>query len=513
MAKSNIKQETINKLIGLADDIDFFYGYDMPKGEWEKLAKLIGNLNNIDPALDLEEDEDIVIDTTSFTQPIFPKNILDSWPEPWPTIWKEWQNLPRVLCEELLIPTILAVHAQMLKGDFLTPYDRKLGLYFLTIAPSASHKDGNSRDVIYTIINRLNKLKRFNNSLSNCLEYPSNITNDTSFLESFKREGLNKGNLFWLNTEATRLFQKLSGKQNESVSALSDKIIELVDGRAITSKGNKSGKSVKEPNGQILFYTQPETIHEYMTRDLIDSGLLGRTIITLYEKPKSTDSMFVEPNSTVDMDPVLADFYHGLRYEKQPTRVLFSDHNQLEKMEQFYEQHIKPLDVDNASYKMISRLGNTAEQLFALMVGVCHKWDDMHGVERREIPVDGMLPLLEYWAKVKKYVIRKYIENEECPRKLLVKTAIERLALSRNLEDKDIEIYKRYSMLRRTRVVNIIVSNNNNEIFELGEWGTIRETVNNYMDKLIKESYILQESRLFGNIDYIKLNPDNISKR
>ena len=74
------------------------------------------------------------------------------------------------------------------------------------------------------------------------------------------------------------------GGSNAHVKALESKIIDVVDGQEIMgkTKAGKKVKSIKNPNCQILLYTQPETISTYLKANIIDSGLLGRMIITVH---------------------------------------------------------------------------------------------------------------------------------------------------------------------------------------------------------------------------------------
>lgn len=449
--------------------------------------------------------------------PIFPSYIMSEWADPWPRIWKQWKKMPRVLSPELLFPAVLGMHAHMLGGDFITAYGRKPGFYFLTIAPSTAHKDGNSRDAIQTLSEHLIKSGSANLFFSQLLSYPSTITADTSFIEAFRLQGHDKGNLFWLNTEATRMFHKISSSGNDNVAALADKMIEVVDGKAITGKQkvDEGQKGIPNPNVQIVFYTQPETIEKYITEELVDSGLLGRATITLSPLKVQRGQMFIEPeeDETTILDEDLAVFYSRIIGEISPVTVKFSDHGQLEKMQDYHNDILLPMDTSDTMYKMISRLGNTAEQLFAVIVGICHKWDDLNGKERRmDIQVDGMLPLLTYWAEVKKYVVENYVKDEIDPLSTAIFEVIQDLISAKISigSNKDKKIRDDFGMipksliaqrvkdkpkLKAKLIVNRDDKNVSNRIYQL-------------IDLMVNDGTLIEDKAQFGRKPYIGIIND-----
>lgn len=444
--------------------------------------------------------------------PVFPSDIMTTWPEPWPLIWKEWCKMPRVLSPELLFSTVVATHAHMLGGDFVTAYGRKPGFYFLTIAPSTAHKDGNSRDAIQAMAEALARKGGANLFFSQILGYPTSITADTSFIEAFRLDGTTKGHLFWLNTEATRMFQKMTTTGNDNVAALADKIIEVVDGRAITGKqkADSGSKGIANPNVQLLFFTQPETIEKYITEELVDSGLLGRATIIMSPLKVQRTQMFIEPsfNDNNELDDNLASFYGKVTGEATPKRVTFSDHGQLELMQQFHNDVLLPMDTDDAMYKMISRLGNTSEQLFSTIVGVCHKWDDFLGRPRRmDISAKPMLPLIDYLAHVKKYVIEHYVHEEIDPLAASILEVIKDL-IGGKLKINDSKIAKirdesgmvpRSLIASKTKArpklkaklaVNNDAKNISNRIYQL-------------IDLMLKDGTLVEDTTTYGRAPYI----------
>lgn len=457
------------------------------------------------------EVERVFKEPTKKEVPVFPADIMETWPEPWPLIWKEWCKMPRVLSSELLLPAVLGVHAHMLGGDFITAYGRKPGFYFLTIAPSTAHKDGNSRDAIQAMSEALTRKGGANLFFSQILRYPTSITADTSFIEAFREDGATKGHLFWLNTEATRMFQKMNSSGNDNVAALADKIIEVVDGKSITGKqkADKGSKSIENPNVQLLFYTQPETIEKYITEELVDSGLLGRATITISPLKVQRTQMFIEPtfNKSDEVDDSLADFYSRITGEQSPTRVLFSDHGQLGIMQEFHNDVLMPMDTDDAMYKMISRLGNTAEQLFATIVGVCHKWDDFKGEERRKLPAEGMLPLIKYWADVKKYVIENYVHDELDPLAASILEVIKELVSGKlTLTSKvPYKIWLEHGMIPKSAIVARVKDRPKlkAKLAATNDARNISQRIYQLIDLLIHDGTLVEDKSTFGKTPYI----------
>jgi len=362
--------------------------------------------------------------------PEFPFGVMENWPEPWPQIWDTWKKFPRVLSEPLLIPTILSFHAFFLNGKYRNFNNRRPNMYFLNIAESTAFKDTNSSDVIRDFGIAMMNNERLNTIFDSLTLGASSITADSTFIETINK---NDGKFYWFNTEATRIFQQLNSTGNHNSQALADKMIEVVDGHEIKGKAraakNEHLKTIKDPNVQILFYAQPETIEKHMTTDMIDSGLLGRAIITVESDIPEVDSFFQEPDKKEwkQISTDLLNFYtSGSPSDVTPVvKVSLWNGPNKQLVQKFEKDVMRPMiagldEGDNSAdknlHKMISRIANSTEQLFSVVVGICQQWDIMNGFEVRspaEISIAGMLPMIEYWTKSKYYIVTEFIGDYE----------------------------------------------------------------------------------------------------
>jgi len=350
--------------------------------------------------------------------PQLPEDLLNTWPEPWPLIWKEFQKLPRTLEKELLLPTILSVHSYLLNSNYVTEWGLRPNLAFLGIAMSTASKDVNSKRIIRTL-NQIFKDNGIKHSpFSDMASRHESITSDTAFLESFNEAE----NFFWINTEATHIFQQMSnsGGSNSHVKALESKIVDVVDGQEIMGKmkSGKEVKTIKDPNCQILLYTQPETISSYLKSNLIDSGLLGRMIITVHSSNKDPfDKSFVRKKKHQHrINKELLKFYENSPTKHKKKIVLMPDDEGLDTLRKWMETEIKEKagDDDNC-IKMLKRLEITAEQIYTLVLGVSKNWAEQHGKEIEKFDTQLLLPLLNYWADCKLYAIKEYINTSIDP--------------------------------------------------------------------------------------------------
>lgn len=362
-----------------------------------------------------EDLDDRVVDEI----PEWPENIMDSWPMPWPMIWKNIKQIPRELSEPLLVPTILSMNAFLLRANFVTSMNRRPNMLFLNLTPSTGNKDVNSKNVIEdldTILRQHGGVKT--TPFTEIINGESTITADISFLQSFDSEE----NLFWVNTEATRIFQQLSQSGNANVSALSDKLIEVVDGRKIggKKKAKDSTGEIKDPNCQVLFYAQPETIERYITAETVDSGLFGRTMLSILpnlEFDADTFEMFGGDGAyTKKVEDEFYQFYMSKEFMYSKTdhkTVLQPSKSALLLMNAWGRDTFgATMKDDDALQKVLKRLGIAGEQLYLVILAVCQTWDKYKQREpRKSIPVQCIFPLLEYWGNTKIFAINNYVNT------------------------------------------------------------------------------------------------------
>lgn len=370
--------------------------------------------------------DDIGTEALNFPTPEFPDDLLESWPEPWPMLWENFKRIPRETVPSLLVPTILALNAYFLRCHYVTAYNRRPNMFFLNLTPSTGNKDVNSKNVIRDLA-RIFKKRMGTSSKSifhGILTTESSITADTTFLQSFSE----KEELFWINTEATRIFQQIKNSGgNSNVAALSDKLIELVDGHEITGKVKAAGKvqSVNNPNGQVLFYAQPETIERYIDSQMVDSGLFGRSLMSIVPELEfdiEEYNMFLDRDEELSyVDDEFFEFYKSEAVElggiSDIKTILKPDQSGLKLLNDWARSYVAPLmKEDEVMQKVLSRIGNAAEQLYCIVLGICRKYDSSIGrKERSKISVAPLIPLLEYWTDCKVYAIKNYINQDLDP--------------------------------------------------------------------------------------------------
>lgn len=377
-----------------------------------------------------EEKDDDILKAKDFhamdglKMPEFPEGLMESWPAPWPMIWDNFKRIPRQMEEPLLVPTILSLNGYFLRGNYVTSYGRRPNMLFLNLTPSTGNKDVNSKNVIRDVDEIFRKRGVASSIFSGILNTESSITADTTFLSSFSESG----ELFWINTEATRIFQQIKTSGNISaVAALSDKLIELVDGHEITGKNKVGGKvkTIPDPNAQVLFYAQPETIERYIDEDMVDSGLFGRALLSIMPDLKFDQqnyNMFLDKGATKKtIDDEFFEFYTNQKFNLSQMsagkKVLAPSKENLILLNSWAREYVAPLMAENESFqKVLSRVGNSAEQLYCIVLGICQLYDAfMEQDVREEIPILPLIPMLEYWVDTKVYAIKQFVNTSLDP--------------------------------------------------------------------------------------------------
>ena len=292
--------------------------------------------------------------------------------------------------------------------------------------------------------------------------------------------------------------------------ALSDKIIEVVDGHGITSKAKADVKmkGCPDPNVQIVFYAQPETIERYISEEMIDSGFLGRAIITLDDKNLvgNKPKMFIsrgQHNKTID--PKLAKFYATRKIGEAIKNVYVAapDEKGLEELTAWSEGFVYPIlerNVSNnsAMYKMISRIGNTAEQLYAVILGICREWDIYLGNKPRtsaDVSPSCMFPLLEFWTESKEFVVREYIMGQSDPIAIAIEDVLMRMITGKIKSERGYaEIVKERGIVPRSLLIRSM--RNQSKLIkklDLRSQEMFMTKVNQVLDTMIANDMIREE--------------------
>lgn len=401
--------------------------------------------------------------------PNFPENIMSTWPEPWPMIWENFKQIPRTLEEPLLFPTVLALNAYFLRAKCITGEGRRPNLFFLNLTPSTGNKDVNSKNVIREIDQIFKRRGKIVNMFTGILNAESSITADTTFLQAFSEDE----EFFWINTEATRIFQQIKQSGGiSSVAALSDKLIEVVDGYEITGKVKASGKvnTINDPNAQILFYAQPETIERFIDDEMVDSGLFGRSLISIIPEiklHKDDFSMFKRKSGARrTVSDEFVDFYSNTKWAMSSMddgkTVLELTNEGAETLDDWSKQeifdHIKENEV---LYKLLTRLGNSGEQLYTIILGICQMYDRINNVDiRTSFDVNLIIPILRYWKETKIYAVKNLVNTELDPMSDEIVKIIGEVVNKPSLAvtTKNIKIVKDHKMIPISQVMRILGS-------------------------------------------------------
>ena len=350
--------------------------------------------------------------------PLFPDNPMEGWPEPWPLIWEEWQKLPRKLSPELLMPTVLTAHSYFLNSIYVGEWGMRPNMAFLGIAGTTANKDINSKSVLRQIRDIIKRDGHIDSPFFRINNGADSVSSSTAFLKSIDKEG----NLFWINTEATHLFQQMAqaGGSNSSVKELESKIIAVVDGHEIQGKKKATEEmmTIEDPNCQILLYTQPETISEYLNSNTIDSGLLGRMIVTVHagEGGNPFSDTFIEnKNIKRRMNRSLLDLYKKFPEKSNgKIKVIFNKKNR-SILQEWMLKFDKLCNGNEGLIKVLKRMEITAEQLYTLVFGIASLWQEQKGGSFTNFNPSVLFPILNYWAECKVYAIKEYVDSSIDP--------------------------------------------------------------------------------------------------
>lgn len=393
--------------------------------------------------------------------PKFPTNVLDNWPDPWPMLWKNYKVLPRTLDECLLIPTILTTQSFYLSGRYINEWGKRPNMAFLAIAPSTGNKDVNSKDVIETIREIMVRKNKNYFFFTKILSYPESITADSAFIQAFD----DSGDMFWLNTEATYIFHQLAtSRNNAAMKAIESKLIEVVDGGAIHGKRKASEalKTIDDPNVQVLFYCQPETVREYLQDSIIDSGLLGRFMIHIPEidtKDPFLNSFIRRSDEQQDLCDEFIKYFTQQQQKNTNKIQLKPTQEDLDKLQNWMMTTVKDMTKGEQDIKLLRRLAISAEQLYTVILGTMRHWDFLHERDLREdFDIECVIPLLTYWAKCKVYALREFVSESIDPLADQIYEILAKLITGQIKSKKYAHVIKKFNAVPRTEIDRVIQS-------------------------------------------------------
>lgn len=364
--------------------------------------------------------------------PPFPENVFEGWPEPWPMIWDSFRGASLMPVDALLAPTMISAMGYILRGKYRTEQGRRPHFMFLNLCRSTGSKDTNSRNVLRSFSQAMGGggtgTQIAVNPFQEMLGFTQNVSADTSFVEAFDENG----NQYLMNTEGTRVYQQIGTNQhNSSVMGLSDKFIESCDGFEISGKVKSGNKipSIYNPNVQIIFYAQPETIEKYLTESMVQSGLFGRSNIAIVEDleiDKQTYGRFTLAAKNSEPPEEFLQFisqamgniinWKGSK-DLDPVNCKLTDDQKIQSEKwwrgtKLFDQQFESDDL----FIVLDRHAMFTEQLYAIVLGVCQVHDEICNlIPRPEIDVSLLYPLIEYWQECKVYAMRNFINTSNDP--------------------------------------------------------------------------------------------------
>lgn len=360
--------------------------------------------------------------------PKFPVGIMETWPDPWPMIYRNYVGVAREPVEELLVATILSSCAHSLNNKYVTMEGKFLNLIFLNLASSGVGKDANTTSVLRELSRIFQRRKCATpiDPFARFMRYDSNLTSDTAFMQCFDENGC----FYWVNTEATRIFELIGQKGNASVAAISDKIVEVGDGMGISTKKKVSQKdnapSQDNPNVQILLCAQPDTISQYLTPNMVDSGLFGRPLVSISDKDMDLDQWEMFGNRDVrdlSCDKEFIDLFlhlYNIPHLNMLTKPipLGQTPEMIRELNLWMRGKVAPLmKSDPMLTTVLRRMGIPIEQVYTTILAIIREYEIYkYGNPRtEEIDVKKIFPLLDFWVDCKTYATEHLVRNSADP--------------------------------------------------------------------------------------------------
>lgn len=397
--------------------------------------------------------------------PKFPKGWSRKLPEPWPMIVDNWERVPRKPNETIMTPTLLAAHAFILDGRYLTGHGKMPNSLSLVLAPTGIGKDANTYDVIREMHRLLVRAHLdMDTDLLPVMNYApmaarsQTIASDTGFMQQFydnKTGDLKTNKLFHLNTEAASFFESIGRRQ--AIAAVADLqfiMNDIYDGKDVRGKTKAQGSldSLKNPNIQFQLMSQPQVIADSIHAKMLDNGLIGRVAVS-FSDDSERPNPFAKPKPEADLDEDFLTFnlWPGWNNEIKPEMIDLTSED-LIKAERFIMPILQSEGVNDETYAILQRTVASVEKYYAVVVGICQMWDKMRGVSIRtteEIPFSLMHPYLEYLIECKKHLIFTVIDDAVDPIKdWVVSLLAERIGSNGRMHDRKNEmIAKEHSVL------------------------------------------------------------------
>jgi hypothetical protein len=375
--------------------------------------------------------------------PHFNTSFVRDWPQPWPLIFKTFEDAIYQVIEEIYVPACFAYHSVLLGSIFRTVRGRGCNLNMQIISASGVGKDSNTSEPIERILTHMKGELKDSESESDTLGlrllspiYES-VTADTTYLKTLGFEENKDGGLI-LNTEASGHWDMVANADNPHTEGVMRIEINAWDGHNISGKvvGKSRFEDMHNPNYTMLRLQQTEAIERNLTQRMIDIGLGNR--IDYYadniDRPEvaSTElsSKEIKINSEyVDFLRFVFKFIHA--HKGYQIKVSTSKSGGF--IHRFETETLLPLvNNDNISrdeYKFIKRIIGSAEKQTTEIAAFCYMWRIYNGESVDDIvlsklndivlEIDGgkfeqfILPFMEYQLKIRRFLYNNILNTSQ----------------------------------------------------------------------------------------------------
>lgn len=375
--------------------------------------------------------------------PHFDTSFKDTWPDPWPMIFKTFESAIYQVIEEIYVPSCFAYHSVMLGSVFRTVRGRGPNLNMQIISASGVGKDSNTSEPIERIASVIRsefaKKEGDSNQLGKMLLSPiyESITADTTYLKTLNFDENKAGGLI-LNTEASGHWDMVASADNPHTEGVMRIEINAWDGHNISGKvvGKSRYEDIQNPNYTMLRLQQTEAIERNLTQRMIDIGLGNR--IDYYadniERPEVASTELSDKDISISREYIeflefLFKFIHT--HQNSQIKVVTSQRGGV--IHQFETEFMLPMvnggGVSKDEYKFLKRIIGSAEKQVTEIVAFVYVWRLFNGIDTKSmvrksingilIELDGsefekyVVPLMEYQLKIRRFLFNNILNTSQ----------------------------------------------------------------------------------------------------
>jgi len=376
--------------------------------------------------------------------PHFDTSFVRGWPEPWPMIFRSYENAIYQVIEEIFVPSCFALHTVLLGSVFRTVRNRGPNLNMQIISASGVGKDSNTSEPIKSILTalKIDASGEIGESLKHGVAlidpiYQS-VTADTTFLKALGLEGNKNGGLI-LNTEASGHWDMVANADNPHTEGVMRIEINAWDGQNISGKlvGKDKFDDIHNPNYTCLRLQQTEALERNLTQRMIDIGL-GNRIDYYADNIDRPEVASVDLSSKdVRVDEEYLNFLRHVFsyvYVNRGAQIKVKTSKPDGIIGRFEKEVLLPLvnsedGISRDEYKFLKRIIGSAEKQVTCIAAYAFLWrlyngEDVSDIVSKKIgdivlEIDGseyekyVLPMMEYQLKMRRYLYENVLSTSQ----------------------------------------------------------------------------------------------------